>query len=224
MVNLLHGNYETSIFEICFHGFPKLFEENSPGWVISMPAPAASPRSWELGDVVFGCHSGCFPVGSQAMTHAKQGIELFNATKDTTRWEYRWQVTSCKLEVASQFCKDGNVWGGQTWSSETAAVVISLIQSREQYRVAHFVGCYIRLCRLQLRMALPQAFVEWRQEGIRLAWKVIFGRAVLHGAARQWMWILTCQAPSTGRSVDFGLIKAMAQEIADLVKLGSWSS
>ena len=30
MVNLLHGNYETSIFEIWFHGFPKLFEEKFP--------------------------------------------------------------------------------------------------------------------------------------------------------------------------------------------------
>ena len=35
---------------------------------------------------------------------------------------------------------------------------------------------------------------------------------------RQWM----CQAPSTGRSVDFGLIKAVAQEVVDFVKLGSY--
>ena len=46
---------------------------------------------WELGDVVFWVPFGLFPVGSQAMTHAKQGIELFNATKDTSKL----QVASC---------------------------------------------------------------------------------------------------------------------------------
>ena len=79
------------------------------GWVISMPAPAASPRSvrgnW-VSDVDFlGSEFRLFS-GWEAMTHAKQGIELFNATKDTKifRSEGRWillqvaKMGSCKQQ------------------------------------------------------------------------------------------------------------------------------
>lgn len=63
MVNSLHGNYETSIFEICFHGFPKLFEENSQvGSSLCQHRPFHQGRE-NLVTLFFGCHSGCFRLG-----------------------------------------------------------------------------------------------------------------------------------------------------------------
>lgn len=91
-----------------------------------MPAPAVSPRSWELGDVVFWVPFGLFPVGSQAMTHAKQGIELFNATKDTSKLQtgscltvlQRWEVLE-RTNLKQRNCSCGDILKKQ---------------SREQYR------------------------------------------------------------------------------------------